>query len=131
MAGIQPNLGKTRCWGAGDRSVPAGLTNLGAEVWRGDKIAIEAGLRMLGSPIGTADYIHSWCAKRARFHNWTLEQISHVQDSQCRWLLLKFCAEPMANHALRNIPPSLVMPLAENHDAHLWTSTLALFNLHD
>lgn len=127
-AGVRSNLGKTRCWGSGSIIPPPGIETLGDEVWRGDKDASAAGLKMLGSPIGCNLYIESWCASRAEYLEWTLKQFAQIHDPQCRWLLLKYCAEPMSNHALRNIPPSQVSTLAARHDDLLWSSLLALFD---
>ena len=56
-AGVRPHLGKTRCWGAGSPEVPPGIELLGDAVWRGDRQPAEAGIVMLGSAIGTAEFV--------------------------------------------------------------------------
>ena len=34
---VRTNLGKIRCWGLGDANAPPGISELGSEVWRGNK----------------------------------------------------------------------------------------------
>ena len=84
---------------------------------------------MLGSPIGSVDFAASWCASIAKRQSRLLSQLSKVSDAQCRWLLLKYCAEPTCNHILRNVPLHLCQYIAEWHDNAIWQSLLALFEL--
>ena len=90
--GIASNLGKTRTFTLGETPPPAGIPELGAAVWRGDKPPPERGLLILGSPIGHPEFVRAWAAERT--------------DLQCSWLLLSMCASTRANHALRTLPPS-------------------------
>eukprot|EP00973_Karenia_brevis_P007023 953139-Karenia_brevis.AAC.1 len=62
--GVQAHLGKTRCWGHGDPACPSGLAVLGEEVWRGNVASADAGLVMLGSPVGSADFVQAWGTRR-------------------------------------------------------------------
>jgi len=49
-----------------------------------------------------------------------------LSDLQSSWLLLLYCAEPRANHLLRNLPPSLNAEYAQAHDEALWQCLLQL-----
>ena len=80
---VRTNLGKIRCWGLGDANAPPGISELGPEVWRGNKPVEQQGLIMLGSPIGTVDFSAEWCAHIARRHDGLLSQLSRVQKAQC------------------------------------------------
>ena len=75
---------------------------------------------MLGSPIGTVEFAAMWCGHMAARQDRLLKQLGKVQDVQCRWLLLKYCAEPTCNHILRNVPFHLCSDIADWHDNAIW-----------
>ena len=61
--GIQPNLGKTVCWNrAGIR--PTNIDDLGEHVWRGEGPADERGIKILGVPLGTNEFVEQFCRTR-------------------------------------------------------------------
>ena len=43
-----------------------------------------------------------------------------MNDLQCAWILLLFCASSRADYALRNVPPADISEFAEQHDHHIW-----------
>ena len=53
------------------------------------------------------------CCLRTRRAAYRLAGLTHS-------LLLAYCASPRANHALRTVPPELIKPYAEAHDAAVW-----------
>ena len=55
-----------------------------------------------------------------------LAELPLLSDLQSSWLLLRFCAEPRANHLLRSLPPTLSAEYAQAHDAALWHCLLQL-----
>ena len=61
--------------------------------------------------------------------NQLLSKLPLISKAQCRWLVLKFCAEATCNHILRNVPLPLCRPIANWHDTALWHSLLALFDI--
>ena len=128
LAGVRPHLGKTRCWGEGATDPPPGFEDMDAAVWRGDHDPAESGVIMLGSPIGTPEFVQKWCAKRSQRTEAFLDKVADLTDAQCRWLLLRLSAEPRANHVLRNLHPEASYDLAVRHDEALWQSLLALLN---
>ena len=126
---VRTNLGKIRCWGAGEASPPPGIAELGNEVWRGDLSIEKQGLIMLGSPIGSVEFAAKWCEHTATRQNRFLNQLGRIREAQSRWLLLKFCVEPTCNHILRNVPLHMCHFIADWPDNAIWRSLLALFDL--
>ena len=53
-------------------------------------------------------------------HAALFEKIPAVQDLQCAWLLLLFCASTRANYLLRAVPPALSEGFARVHDTRVW-----------
>ena len=62
QAGVAANLGKTRVYNAQDGPAPPGISELGADVWCGDKPPSERRFLALGVPIGHEEFVRS-CAK--------------------------------------------------------------------
>ena len=75
---------------------------------------------VLGTPVGHPDFVQAWTDKRLCEERRLLEELPHLPDLQCAWLLLLFCASPRANHALRTLPPSEAAPYARGHDQAVW-----------
>ena len=118
--GIAANLGKTRVFSYGGGPPPRGIAELGAEVWRGSLPPRDRGLVVLGTPVGSDEFVRAWGDGRVAEEAALLEQLPLLPDLQCAWLLLLFCASPRANHALRAIPPHLAAHYAAAHDAAVW-----------
>ena len=128
--GIRTHLGKLRVWGSGDPEPPPGIAELGEEVWLGNRAPEEAGVVVLGAPIGRREFVFTWCVNRHSRTQTLLDRLPVVVDVQARWLILKFSAEPRVNHVLRTVPPELVLPLATRHDDAIWQAILALLDSH-
>ena len=123
-AGIDADLEKTRVWNKQGGSAPVGVAALGADVWRGDKAPEDNGLKVLGSPLGTAEYVSAMGRRRVLDEQAFADLLPKLPDLQAAWLLLVMCACPRANHLLRTVPPSLVQSYAAAHDK-LFLDTLA------
>ena len=124
--GIASNIGKTRVYGPTESPPPPGVAELGPDVWRADKPLAKRGLKVLGVPIGHAEYVRAWAEARMQEEQELLDQLPQLPDLQCAWLLLAMCAAPRANHALRTVPPTMVAPYAEMHDDAIWDTLDAL-----
>ena len=99
---------------------PPGIAELGDDVWRGDKPSAQRGIVVLGTPVGHADFVQAWADARLQEERRLLDELPHLPDLQCAWLLLLFCASPRANHALRTLPPSESASYARAHDQAVW-----------
>ena len=62
--GIRTHLGKCRCWNAQRGAAPPGIASLGAEVWRGDRAPEERGIVVLGTPVGTPEFLRAHATSR-------------------------------------------------------------------
>ncbi|CAE7930015.1 unnamed protein product, partial [Symbiodinium sp. KB8] len=58
--GIASNLGKTRVLAAEGGPPPPGITELGEDVWCGDKPPAQRGVVVLGTPVGHPDFVQAW-----------------------------------------------------------------------
>ena len=128
-AGVRVHMGKTRAWSSGTAACPPGLEELGPLVWQGAKPALESGLKMLGSPVGTKPFMTKWCLDRYKKIAEVADKLSCVEDPQVRWTLLKYCVESRVNHLLRNTPPDVTLEVACLHDNCMWVSVLVLLNV--
>ena len=63
--GVEANLGKTVCWNRRGGEAPPGIAALGAHVWQGGNQSEDNGIRVLGAPLGTAQFCNRFCADRA------------------------------------------------------------------
>ena len=127
---IRIKAGKTQIWNRGGH-VPSGYETLlnqarainpHAEVWFGgaDRPPEVRGIRVLGTPIGTAEYVKSQLEATEAAHQLLLQRISAVQDLQSAWLLLSFCVSTRATFYLRVYHPDHSEAFARQHDVHIW-----------
>ena len=70
-------------------------------------MASENGLVILGTPMGSAEFVQAQAEKRMAKEEFLLSRIQELPDLQCSWVLLSQCAAPRANHTIRILPPSL------------------------
>ena len=92
---IRLHTGKTRTWNRA-AEIPEGLAELGPEVWSSE------GLKVLGSPVGTPEYIQEAAQERLAVEADFWRKIPWVPDLQCAWQLLVQCAGPRCQHFLRD-----------------------------
>ena len=110
QAHIQLNPSKTRVWNAAGvrpASLPAPA---GAQPWVGDPElpAAERGLRVLGTPLGTPEYVAAQLDTLTTQHGRLPARLPDVPDLQNAWLLLLYCALPRAHLTIR--APGLAAP---------------------
>ena len=125
-AGIDVNMGKCRVWSKTGGEAPPGISELGPDVWRGDREPEENGLIVLGAPLGNDEFVKAFAMKRRREEQLFLDRLLHVPDLQSAWLLLLFCAAARANHMLRLLPPTASEEYAISHDAAVWQALCEL-----
>ena len=111
--------GKTKVWNQAGR---APEDELGPEVWR------PQGLKILGTPIGTPEFVSQIMNERIEDERRFWETILSVPDLQCAWQLLVQSANPRANHSLRTMPPSCTAEYARAHDQGLWQTVETLLH---
>ena len=87
-----------------------------ATAWNSDKPLPERGIKILGTPFGTTQYISTYWGKLSSERAQLLNLIPKLPSRQAAWLLLYFCAVPRMNHILRTVPLPEAQPMAEAHD---------------
>ena len=90
------------------------MADLGEEVWS------PAGVKVLGTPIGTAAFVQQHVEERLTDEKRLWDALGEVPDLQCAWQLLLQCAGPRANHWLRTLPLSQSALYAKGHDEGMW-----------
>jgi len=126
---IDVNEAKLAAYGTGDQEMPAGLQELGENVWKGGGPLQERGLKVVGAPVGTPEFIEEFGQKVISEEAQLLENIPKLAYLQISWLLLYFCAVPRINHLLRIVPPVMVRRIAQVHDAGIFQVFSTLFSI--
>ena len=123
-ANIQVHLGKTRAWNSAGEEPPGLLEALPPQdpenpCWTGNwaRPAAEQGVVVLGSPVGSRDFIAAKLAQRLQEQDRLLSRIPRVPELQSAWLLLLYCAAPRSTYLLRTLPPADTAVFAAEHDA--------------
>ena len=126
-AGVHCNMGKTRVWNRGGIE-PPGVRELGPEVWVGgaERPAEQRGVKVLGTPLGIAEYATALGKKRYEKQNTLLKCLPKLPDLQSAWLLLQQCAGPRFNYRARTVPPTENTEYASAHDTGMWHALCAL-----
>ena len=127
VAGVRTHLGKLRAWCRGGGPAPVDLAAASPSAWTADKPAAENGLVVLGTPLGTREFVEAHANERMEKEMVLLERLSDLSDLQCKWVLLSQSAVPRANHSLRILPPSLSRRYAEAHDQAVWSAFCTTF----
>ena len=125
--GLNLNEGKTRVYNKSGTE-PEGVQELGPDVWVGalNRRADERGLKVLGTPVGTAEYVKAQGAKWVAKEKTLWDLLPKLPDLQSAWLLLLNCAGPRFNYRSRTVPPQLNGEYAQAHDEGMWTTLCAL-----
>ena len=121
MAGIRLHDGKTRVWNRSG-TCPEEMEALGPEVWSPE------GVKILGTPVGSIDYVQRMMEQRIQEEQKLWTAISWVPDLQCAWQILVQCASPRCYHSLRTLPPSQSAEYARQHDVGVMTTMESLLN---
>ena len=85
------------------------MPELGREVWS------PQGVKVLGTPVGTPEFIEDVTQRRLEEESRLWEAIPSVPDLQCAWQILLQCAGPRCHHLLRTLPPSVSASYATGH----------------
>ena len=108
-ARIQVHLGKTKVWNrvgeeleaCSSMQEAAQRVDSDARVWTGDGPLSQQGLRVLGIPIGTPEFVRSQLEQTSLKHKVLFNRLTSVEDLQSAWLLLLFCANTRVTYSLQ------------------------------
>jgi hypothetical protein len=129
ICGIDVHLGKLAAYNRSSSAAPRSVAALGPHVWRADLDPARQGITVVGTPIGTDEYVAARAEERLQEEDVLLGSICQMESLQAAWLLLYFCAVPRANHLLRAVPPSQAAGYAEAHDNRILTAFRQLLGL--
>ena len=76
-------------------------------------------MKVLGTPMGSPEFVRSPLAAVSAKHDRLISQIVGMSDLQCAWILLLYCAAARPNYMLRVVHPTLSAGFARHHDASL------------
>ena len=92
-AGVEADLGKCCVWNRAGEQPPL-VEELGPNVWRGDKPPEERGLKVLGVPLGSPEFVKALGDARLQEEQGLTDALPELPDLQSAWLLLLCCASP-------------------------------------
>ena len=126
---IDINMGKLAAWGRGTNEPPPRVVELGGTVWKGSLPENQQGIKVVGTPIGTPQYIQEFGRNVVNDEAQLLQQIPKLTSLQTAWLILYFCAVPKINHLLRTLPPTHAVGPARLHDEAILHVFTQLFGI--
>ena len=118
-AGIELHQGKTKAWNRAG-VVPDNIGEVGDDAWQPE------GITVLGTPVGSEQYISRKMEERITKERELWSTIPTVPDLQCSWQLLLQSANPRANHTMRTMPPSQSSVYCRAHDEGMWETAKRL-----
>ena len=105
------------CYGQFGYFVPvSSKSELGENVWRSDRRPDERGLRIVGTPVGSDEYVAAFLESRLQTQRELIDTLPYIGDPQSTFLILRLCAVPRANHLLRTVPPTEALAYCRAHD---------------
>ena len=120
-------MGKLQAFSINHDELPLGFTNFDESVWKPAAPNDENGLKIVGTPIGTPEYVAKYGIHVMNEEAQLLNFLPKLASLQIAWLLLYYCAVPRINHLLRTVPPSLVYDIARSHDEGIYSTFCNLF----
>ena len=99
-------------------------------MWVGgaDREADKRGVKVLGTPVGTQEYVNALGDKQLTKEKSLWNLLPKLPDLQCAWLLLLQCAGPRFNYRARAVPPTENAKYAKGHDEGMWSTLCALLD---
>ena len=117
-AGIRAHLGKLKAWSPTGGPAPTDLATLGPDVWRSDRPAHENGLVVLGTPLGSREFIEAHGQTR-------MEEEHRLLNETLAWDPLSYSPVPRVNQLLNIHDPPFTMMLSGAPSASSWEQTRA------
>ena len=116
------------------RPPPPGIEALNAPypaapVWKGNLEEQLRGLEVLGSPLGSPQFINRILEEKLAEEQQIFETLPRLPNTQVAWLMLFFCGAPRANYILRTTPPSLTRNYATQRDDMVIACLASILNI--
>ena len=102
---------------------------LGPEVWTAANPPETNGLVILGTPLGTTEFVNACGVERMQQEQRMLQEISKMEDPPSAWTMLCMSAVPRANHTARILPPSTSRFYTDARDDAVWHTFCDVLNV--
>ena len=86
---------------------PELIADIGEDVWTANLPDDQSGVVILGTPLGTPEFVRQHASKRMETEDKMLAELPKFSCPQAAWALLLWSAVPRCNHTIREVPPSL------------------------
>eukprot|EP00959_Pyramimonas_sp_CCMP1952_P177001 3699495-Pyramimonas_sp.AAC.1 len=80
-------MGKLAIWGNDALPCPEGVADAITTAWKSDRPPEERGMKVLGAPFGTAEYIDAFWAKLSTERAQLLNILPKLPSRQAAWLI--------------------------------------------
>jgi len=93
---IDVNIGKLAAWSKRKQAAPPGIAELGPEVWKYELPDAQCGLKIVGTPFGSAAFIEDFTTVLIEKETKLVTLLPLFSSLQCAWtiLYLYYCAIP-------------------------------------
>ena len=97
--------------------------------WSVDIAINTSGIDILGTPIGTPDYVSARCIDKAKSGTELCSKLLELDDPQSSLLLLRHCHVPSLNHLRRTVIPKQLNKAALIHDDQTYQTFSSVMGL--
>ena len=97
--------------------------------WSVDIAINTSGIDILGTPIGTPDYVSACCMDKAKSGTELCSKLLELDDPQSSLLLLRHCHVPSLNHLSRTVIPEQLNKAALIHDDQTYRTFSSVMSL--
>ncbi|XP_062517793.1 uncharacterized protein LOC134193028 [Corticium candelabrum] len=97
--------------------------------WSVDIAINTSGIDILGTPIGTPDYVSARCTDKAKSGTELCSKLLELDDPQSSLLLLRHCHVPSLNHSSRTVIPEQLNKAALIHDDQTYQTFSSVMGL--
>ena len=116
---MKTHFGRLKAWCKGGGPAPDDLADECPDAWVAVKPPELNGLIVLGTPLGSDEFVKKHAGDRMQNEQKLLAELPHLRDPQSAWALLSLSAAQKANHTIRVLPPTLFRTYAERHDGSI------------
>ena len=113
---MKTHFSKLKAWCSGGGPAPDDLADECPDAWVADKPPELNGFIVLGTPLGSDEFVKKHAGDRMQKEQKLLVEFPHLRDPQSAWALLSWSAAQIAKHTIRVLPPTLSRTYAEGHD---------------
>ena len=122
-------MGNLAAWSPRSNEPPPRLNEVGPTVWKRGLPIAKQGVKVVGTPIGSEEYLQEMGRQLVGEGAQLLEQIPKLASLQASCLILCFCAAPRVNHLLHTLAPQQGLTIGRLHDERVADVFRRLFGI--